>query len=116
MEYDPILAKLIVYAETRKDCISRMIRALNEYVILGIMTPIPFLVDILKTQAFQDGETYTDFIDKHFADWGPTLAGKDLAAVAFIVDALSNRRRAVTVTTADAEANSPWKTLGNFRP
>ena len=116
MEYDPILAKLIVYAETRKDCISRMIRALNEYVILGVMTPIPFLVDILKTQAFRDGETYTDFIDKHFAHWSPDLSGKDLAAVAFIVDALSNQRRAVTVTTADSEANSPWKTLGNFRP
>jgi acetyl/propionyl-CoA carboxylase alpha subunit len=116
MEYDPILAKLIVYAGTRKDCISRMIRALNEYVILGVMTPIPFLVDILKTQAFQDGETYTDFIDKHFADWSPVLSGKDLAAVAFIVDALSNRRKSVTVTTADAEANSTWKTLGNFRP
>jgi acetyl/propionyl-CoA carboxylase alpha subunit len=116
MEYDPILAKLIVYAGTRKDCISRMIRALNEYVILGVMTPIPFLVDILKTQAFQDGETYTDFIDKHFADWSQVLSGKDLAAVAFIVDALSNRRKSVTVTTADAEANSTWKTLGNFRP
>ena len=116
MEYDPILAKLIVYAGTRKDCISRMIRALNEYVILGVMTPIPFLIDILKTQAFQDGETYTDFIDKHFADWSPVLSGKNLAAVAFIVDALSNRRRSITVTTADAEANSPWKTLGNFRP
>lgn len=116
MEYDPILAKLIVYAETRKDCISKMIRALNEYVILGVMTPIPFLVDILKTQAFQNGETYTDFIDKHFSNWNPDLSGKDFAAVAFIVDALSNHRRAVTVTAADAETNSPWKTLGNFRP
>jgi acetyl/propionyl-CoA carboxylase alpha subunit len=49
VEYDPILSKLIVYAGNRKDAIERMTRALSEYVILGVKTPIAFLIDVLKS-------------------------------------------------------------------
>jgi len=116
VEYDPILSKLIVHAQDRQDCIRRMIRALKDYVILGVLTPIPFLVDILSSEAFCKGETYTDFIDTHFAQWLPTIKGTDLVALAYVVDAVANRRRPTAVAQSDAEAFSPWLTLGNFRP
>ncbi len=116
MEYDPILSKLITHAATRQECIARMVRALKEYVILGVLTPIPFLIDILSSEPFLKGETYTDFIDTHFSDWSPQLDGIETAALAFIVDDLAMRGKKKAVAVQDEEAGSPWQTLGNFRP
>ncbi len=116
MEYDPILSKLIVHAGNRQDCICRMIRALKDYVILGVLTPIPFLVDILSSDAFARGETYTDFIQTHFENWLPSIKGTDLVALAYLVDEMANRRRPSTVAHADTDTFSPWMTLGNYRP
>ena len=116
MEYDPILSKLITHAESRQECIGRMSRALKDYVVLGVLTPIPFLIDILSSEAFIKGETYTDFIDTHFADWRPAMEGIDMACLAYIVDEIANHRTKGNFTPANGEAYSPWQTLGNFRP
>jgi acetyl-CoA carboxylase biotin carboxylase subunit len=117
VEYDPILSKLITYAGNRDECISRMIRALKNYVVLGIKTPIPFLIDVLNHESFKAGDTYTDFIDINFNQWEPSETDANIARLAFIIDELG----AVGVkpgefTLADDERFSPWRTLGNFRP
>jgi acetyl-CoA carboxylase biotin carboxylase subunit len=62
--YDSLLAKLIVWAETREAAIARMQRALDELVIDGITTTIPFLQRLLKHEGFIRGETYTSFIQE----------------------------------------------------
>jgi len=62
--YDSLLAKLIVWAETREAAIARMQRALDELVIEGITTTIPFLQRLLKHEGFIRGETYTSFIQE----------------------------------------------------
>ena len=62
--YDSLLAKLIVWAETREAAIARMQRALDEIVIDGITTTIPFLQRLLKHEGFIRGETYTSFIQE----------------------------------------------------
>ncbi len=116
VEYDPILSKLIVHAQDRTHCIQRMIRALKDYVILGVLTPIPFLVDILASDAFRRGETYTDFIETHFGEWLPDIKGTDLVALAYVVDELANLKRRPSTAKSGAEESSPWQTLGNFRP
>ena len=116
MEYDPILAKLIVHAGSRKACLERMIRALHDYVILGVLTPIPFLIDVLRSEAFVKGDTYTDFLDTHFADWQPGTKDASLVGLAYVIDQLAGKRKPAKGVQADAEASSPWKTLGHFRP
>ena len=116
MEYDPILSKLITHAESRQECIDRMSRALKDYIVLGVLTPIPFLMDILSSEAFIKGETYTDFIDTHFADWRPAMEGVELACVAYIADYMSNHRTKSNFIPTNGETYSPWQTLGNFRP
>ena len=68
--YDSLLAKLIVWAETREAAIARMQRALNEYVIEGITTTIPFLLRLLSHESFRRGETYTRFIQEEAASLG----------------------------------------------
>ncbi len=62
--YDSLLAKLIVWAETREAAIARMQRALDEFVIEGLVTTIPFHQRLLKHEGFIRGETYTRFIQE----------------------------------------------------
>ena len=116
VEYDPILSKLITHASTRGACISRMLRALRDYAILGVLTPIPFLADILASEPFARGETHTDFIEKHFTPWNPVLHGLDRAVLAYVIGDARGRRRAETASTGKAAEYSPWQALGNFRP
>jgi len=62
--YDSLLAKLIVWAETRDAAIVRMQRALDEIVIEGLKTTIPFHQRLLRHESFIRGETYTRFIQE----------------------------------------------------
>ena len=62
--YDSMIAKLIVHAPNRKEAIFRMLGALDECVIEGIKTTIPFLKNILSNPDFIKGEIHTSFIDK----------------------------------------------------
>ena len=66
--YDSLISKLIAWAPTRPEAISRLARALDEYVIGPISTTIPFHSKVLKTKDFRDGKVHTDFIAKHFSD------------------------------------------------
>jgi len=114
VEYDPILSKLIVYAEGRNQAIMRMIQALEDYVILGVSTPVPFLIDVLKSEAFVKGDTFTDFIDTYFAGWKPNRCDTNAACAAFIIDELSHVPKAKTAPTQDGAGSSPWQTLGSW--
>ncbi len=60
--YDSLLGKLIVWGETRDEAIARGHRALDEFIVTGIPTTIPFHLDVLDTDAFRRGEVYTDFV------------------------------------------------------
>lgn len=62
--YDSLLAKLIVWAETRDEAIIRARRALDEFIIEGLPTTIPFLRRLLDHPGFIRGETYTRFIQE----------------------------------------------------
>ena len=116
LEYDPILAKLITHAEKREECIKRMIRALKSYVILGVLTPIPFLVDVVSSEAFGKGETFTNFIDRHFSAWSPSMADIDLVALAYVADQLAGGGIKREAAETETDRSSPWATLGHFRP
>jgi len=60
--YDSLLSKLVVWAETRNEAIARMQRALDEYIIEGLETTIPFHQRLLSHESFIRGETYTRFL------------------------------------------------------
>jgi acetyl-CoA carboxylase biotin carboxylase subunit len=62
--YDSLIAKLIVHAETREDAIRRMARALDEYVVEGIKTTIPFHKRIMANKDFIEGNVDTSFLEK----------------------------------------------------
>ena len=60
--YDSLIAKLVVWGETRKDAITRMRRALGEFVVEGVVTTIPFHQRIIQQPEFHRGVYTTDFI------------------------------------------------------
>ena len=63
-DYDPMLAKLIVWAPSRDEALSRMGRALDEFVVLGCTTNIRFLRELCDHPDVVDGWTTTDMIDR----------------------------------------------------
>jgi len=63
--YDSMIAKLIVYGVTRKDAITRMKRALDEFVVEGIHTTIPFHRLIMDQEVFVLGDFNTNFLEDH---------------------------------------------------
>lgn len=65
MEYDPMISKLVVRGENREQVLNRMLRALEEYHLLGIRTNIPYLRKILKHPEFISGDYDTGFIGRY---------------------------------------------------
>ena len=61
--YDSMIAKLIVSAQTREEVIVRMKRALEEFVIEGVKTTIPFHIKLMEDPQFQSGKFTTAFMD-----------------------------------------------------
>ncbi len=69
--YDPMIAKVIVWDETRPRAIQKMIRTLKDSVVFGVHTNIPYLIEILNHPEFQSGVMTTRFIENNFADGLP---------------------------------------------
>ncbi len=61
--YDSMIAKLIVSAQTREEAIVRMRRALEEFVIEGVSTTIPFHIKMMEDKKFQSGKFTTAFLE-----------------------------------------------------
>lgn len=64
--YDSMIAKVIVWDESRPRAIMKMIETLKETIIFGVKTNIPFLVEMLQHPEFVDGSLNTNFIQTHF--------------------------------------------------
>jgi acetyl-CoA carboxylase biotin carboxylase subunit len=64
LDYDPMLAKLIVWADSRDHAIERMLRALGEYHIDGIQSNIGFFKAVLNDPQFRAGDLHTGYLDE----------------------------------------------------
>jgi acetyl-CoA carboxylase biotin carboxylase subunit len=113
--YDPILSKLIVWAEDRETCRQRMIAALGNYTLLGIATPIGFLADVLKHPEFAAGRTHTHFIAKHMPNWKQMEKEDGLLEIALIAGALAGSPSSCARNLAKGEERpTPWQSLGKW--
>ena len=61
--YDSMISKLITVAQTREEAITKMERALSEYIIEGVKTTIPFHVQLMKDEKFRSGDFTTKFLE-----------------------------------------------------
>src|SRR5262245_45333167 len=97
MFYDPMIAKLCSYGQTRLDAIERMRRALDEFYVRGVSHNVPFLAALMAHPRFRAGKLTTNFIAEEFKGGftAAHLPPKDpavLAAVAAVVDRASGER------------------------
>ncbi|HWW98201.1 MAG TPA: acetyl-CoA carboxylase biotin carboxylase subunit [Edaphobacter sp.] len=117
LDYDPMLSKLVAFAETREMAIDRMLRALEEYVIGGIKTNIGLFRRILTDADFRAARIDTGYLERLLAAGpapGSALAGEnvpeDVVAVAAAFFATAARRE--TAVVMDAAAESRWAEAG----
>lgn len=64
--YDPMLAKLITYGQTREEAIQLMIKAIENYKIEGVQTTLPFGKFVFEHEAFRSGKFDTHFVKKYY--------------------------------------------------
>ncbi len=82
IDFDPMLAKLVVHGSDRVRAIERMRGALTDFVILGTTTNVEFLHDVVSHPAFAEGDTTTDFIEQHWPSGWSAQAEDSVAVLA----------------------------------
>ncbi|GAB54908.1 methylcrotonoyl-CoA carboxylase subunit alpha, mitochondrial [Glaciecola punicea ACAM 611] len=63
--YDPMIAKLVVWAENRDQALALLITSLQQYMICGVTTNIPYLIQVASSEPFRKAILTTDFIERH---------------------------------------------------
>lgn len=108
--YDPLIAKLLVWAPTRREAIERMHRALKEYVIRGIKTSIPFHLLVMENPNFISGDYDTTFIDRILGKIEYKKENYEIAAVAAVISQILQKRRVMTKPAGQTQLGiNPWK-------
>jgi acetyl-CoA carboxylase biotin carboxylase subunit len=113
LDYDPMLSKLVAFAETREMAIDRMLRALEEYVIGGIKTNIGLFRRILTDGDFRAARIDTGYLERMLAaEAAPVQEAvpEDVVALAAALFAASAKRDAMPV--GDVAAESRWAEAG----
>jgi 3-methylcrotonyl-CoA carboxylase alpha subunit len=113
VNYDPMLAKLVVWGEQREIAISKTIQSLDEVLFLGVKTNRDYLKRILGHKEFMAGHTHTHFLPDHKTDLEPKELGAEKLAGLIAAYSLSQKKKSV-VAGAQVESN-PWTSLTGFR-
>jgi acetyl-CoA carboxylase biotin carboxylase subunit len=107
--YDPMIAKLITYADTRAEAIERMIRAIDEYKITGITTTLGFGRFVMEHEAFTSGNFDTHFVKKYFTPEVLQESYEDEAIIAAIVmEQLLSKKNASIAAPVETANASNW--------
>jgi len=116
LEYDPLLAKVAVWAPDRPQAIARMSGALADFHILGITTNLPFLIEVVRDPLFAAGAFTTTTVGERYAHWHEE-ATEALRIAAAAASLLATRGGAATAARAAGRATppGPWETLGAWR-
>lgn len=109
--YDALVAKVTAWGRDRDEAIRRMRRALSEFKIAGVETNIPFHMQVMAGEAFQQGELDTDFVEKHFDAAAEVAASPEDERAVLIAAALLMRRHPPEAQAAGARDGtaSGWK-------
>ena len=116
IEYDPLISKLTAWASDRPAAITRMRRALSEYLVVGIRTTVPFFEWLLAQPDFVEARVHTTYLDEllaarngqSFVRLDPNL--EEIAAVAAALDAVLSREGATAPALTDHDVvPRQWK-------
>jgi len=109
--FDPMLAKLIVWGDNRETAITRMTRALEELVLLGVQTNVDYLARIMRDEAFHAGALHTGFVVERATALCPADVDDETQAAALVAAALGieDFRRLVS------EVPEPYASINRWR-
>ena len=116
--FDPMLSKVITWGDDRNESIRKMVRALQDTVVLGVTTNISYLIDILQHPDFLAGNISTKFIQEKMEPWqykSDTSNSAWLALATF--EALKSARLAPRSNKdgTDGDRHDPWEEHANWR-
>lgn len=110
--YDPMIAKLIVWDESRDRAIARMLRALDDYRIAGVTTNLSFLTSLTEHPAFKAAELDTNFINQHHATlFAPANSENNQALVLAALFIMEQQKAPRSSNTSP----SPWQYSHGWR-
>ncbi|MDJ0950812.1 MAG: acetyl/propionyl/methylcrotonyl-CoA carboxylase subunit alpha [Alphaproteobacteria bacterium] len=117
IHYDPMIAKLVVWDETRAAAVRRMRTALAATEVVGLSSNVDFLSAVVAHPAFADGALDTGFIDRHRADLLPEAGSASDQALALAALYLLLARAAEIARTigSNGDPYSPWNTTDGWR-
>ncbi|MBV1774146.1 acetyl/propionyl/methylcrotonyl-CoA carboxylase subunit alpha [Burkholderiaceae bacterium DAT-1] len=115
--YDPMIAKLIVWDESRERALERLASALNEYEVVGLETNLDFLRRLATHPAFAACDLDTGFIGRHRDALIPAEAGpdEDALALAALAELASIEARQAQSRARHEDAGSPWWNAAGWR-
>jgi len=119
VNYDPMVAKLVAWGRDRPEAIDRLRRALQEFVVKGIKTSIPFHLRVLQHPRFLEGRYDTGFIDAHVDDLRSAAEPEDeahrMARMLAAIAAYRRDKERAERASAGAQARgsgTPWTSFG----
>lgn len=109
--YDPMISKLITHGKDRKEAIDRMIRACEDYRIVGIQSTLAFGKFVMENEHFVSGNFDTSFVDKHFEPNMLVEESDDEKEIAALTLAyiLENKRSEKAAVANNGPSTSAWK-------
>jgi propionyl-CoA carboxylase alpha chain len=110
--YDPMIAKLVVWGETREKAMDKAIEAIDNYQISGVKTTLDFGKFVLKHPAFRSGDFDTNFIKHYFQDpyiVNSAMKEEEDALLHAIDDIWNSMKKVKTTEFTSKEIGSSWK-------
>jgi 3-methylcrotonyl-CoA carboxylase alpha subunit len=118
VHYDPMLAKLIAFGETRAHAIERLSDALKRWIVHGVKTNTGFLQEVLDHPEFRAGHTHIAFLSEYFPPeriTAPDVKDDAWIALAVAEDLRGTAGTAGAGTSQTGDWVSPWRTVGPWR-
>ncbi|MBL8090544.1 MAG: acetyl-CoA carboxylase biotin carboxylase subunit [Anaerolineales bacterium] len=114
--YDPMIAKLIVWGETRAQAILRMRRALEEYRIVGVRTNIPFHQTLMDSHRFMGGQFDTRFVEERFSMDTDNASDPNVEIAAILATLVAHQQteRSARIFRPNERDTSNWKWVGRW--
>jgi acetyl-CoA carboxylase biotin carboxylase subunit len=112
--YDSLIAKLQAYGKDRKEAIARMVRALDEYKILGISTSIPLYKWIFKHSRFISGDINTGFLEQEINNFSLDISRfEDIVAAVSAISSIGQKN--ISELNTQRVFDNKWKFAGRLR-
>ncbi len=112
IHYDSMIAKLVVHGRDRAEAIERMLRAIDDYVLTGLRTTLPFGSFVMRHPAFRAGLYDTHFVGDHFDPRLLEEPKKDAAVAAVVAARLFSRMTHEQAASHPQPRQSSWRRRG----